>query len=96
MKIVWSPLAIEQVKDIANYIALDKVPATQSWIEEVFDSVKRLEEFSESGRKVPEIDRENIREIVNGNYRVIYKIENNKVLVLTVKNYRQQLNQEEF
>ena len=96
MKIVWSPLAIEQVKDIANYIALDKVPATQSWIEEVFDSVKRLEEFSESERKVPEIDRENIREIVNGNYRVIYKIENNKVLVLTVKNYRQQLNQEEF
>lgn len=96
MRLVWSPLAIDQVKDIANYIALDKVSVAQSWIEEMFDSVKRLEKFPESGRKVPEIDRENIREIVNGNYRVIYKIENNKLLVLTVKSYRQQLNQEEF
>jgi len=34
-----------------------------------------------------------MREIVNGNYRIIYKIENNEILVLTVKNHRQQLDQ---
>ena len=96
MKIVWSPLAIDRVRDIANYIALDKVSAAQSWVEGIFDSVKRLENFPKSGRKVPEINRENMREIINGNYRIIYKIENNEILVLTVKNHRQQLDQEDL
>jgi plasmid stabilization system protein ParE len=93
--VVWSPLAVEQARDIAAYIALDKPSAAEQWIDSIFSSVDRLIEFPQSGRIVPEIKRKEIREIVQGNYRVIYKIQDAKVLILLVKNYRQQLTEGE-
>lgn len=96
MKIIWSPLAVEQVQDIALYIALDKPSVAVLWAEKIFSSVEILTEFPKSGRIVPEINRNEIREIVQGNYRVIYKIKPKEILVLVVKSYRQQLKKSEI
>ena len=96
MKIIWSPLAVEQVRDIASYIALDKPSVAVQWAEKKFNSVERLSEFPNSGRIVPEINRNEIREIVNGNYRVIYKVKEKEILVLIVKSYRQILKENEI
>lgn len=96
MKIIWSPLAVDQARDIASYIAMDKPAVAEQWIDVIFDSVARLTDFPNSGRVVPEIKRNNIREIVQGNYRVIYKIEETRILVLLVKSYRQKLEQNEI
>ena len=95
MKITWSPLAVEQVRDIASYIALDKPSVAVQWAEKIFNSVERLSEFPNSGRIVPEINKNEIREIVNGNYRVIYKVKEKEILVLIVKSYRQILKENE-
>jgi plasmid stabilization system protein ParE len=95
LNIIWSPLAVEQVRDIASYIALDKSSVAVQWAEEIFNSVGRLSESPDSGRIVPEINRNEIREIVQGNYRVIYKVKEKEILVLIVKSYRQRLNENE-
>jgi len=95
LKITWSPLAVEQVRDIASYIALDKPSVAVQWAEKIFNSVERLSEFPNSGRIVPEINKNEIREIVNGNYRVIYKVKEKEILVLIVKSYRQILKENE-
>ena len=95
MKIIWSLLSVDQVRDIASYIALDKPSVAEQWDETIFDSVKRLVDVPYSGRVVPEINRNEIREVVLKNYRVIYKVKENEVLVLLVKNYRQKLDVEE-
>lgn len=92
MKIIWSPLAIAQVRENAEYIALDKPAAAEKWVDNVFESVNVLANFPESGRVVPEIDRKEIREIVKGNFRIIYKIKDDHIFVLVVKRYRQLLN----
>jgi toxin ParE1/3/4 len=91
LKITWSPLAAEQVRDIASYIALDKPSVAEQWIDKMFDSVEQLIDLPKSGRAVPELQINSIRELVQGNYRVIYKIQDNSISVLTVKSYRQQL-----
>ena len=91
MKIIWSPLAIEQVQDIASYIALDKPIVAVQWAEKIFNSVDLLSEQPNSGRVVPEISRKEIRELVLENYRLIYKVKTNKILILAVKSYRQRL-----
>ncbi len=96
MNIIWSPLAIEQVQHIASYIALDKPSIAVQWAEKIFNSVERLSDFPNSGRIVPEIKRNEIREIVQGNYRVIYKIKPKEVLILVVKSYRQKLKPDEI
>ena len=96
MKVIWSPLAVDQVRKIASYTALDKPGAAIAWAEEIFESVERLAEFPESGRYVPEINRNNIREIVLNNYRVIYKIMDDEIRILVVKSYRQKLHKDEL
>lgn len=70
MKIVWSPLALERVEEIAQYIAGDKPAAAIKWFNELFTTVERLADFPESGRIVPEVGVHRIREILFGAYRV--------------------------
>ncbi len=96
MKIIWSPLAVDQVRDIAAYIALDKPAVAVNWADKIFNSVELLSEHPESGRIVPEINRIEIRELVQGSYRVIYKVKPKDILILVVKNYRQQLTENEI
>ena len=51
---------MEQVRDIASYIALDKPSVAVQWAEKIFNSVERLSDFPDSGRTVPEIKRNEI------------------------------------
>lgn len=83
MKVEWSPLALERVEDIAQYIAQDNPDAAVRWVVELFDTVERLVDFPESGRVVPEVGIARIREVIFGAYRVIYSVKD-KVEVLTV------------
>ncbi|MFA7184372.1 MAG: type II toxin-antitoxin system RelE/ParE family toxin [Victivallales bacterium] len=97
MKIKWTDQAENRAYDIAAYIALDSITEAEKWVWQIFDYVRRLERFPESGRYVPELpDRKDIRELVFKNYRIIYKIEKSTVFILTVRNYKQILPVEEI
>lgn len=91
MKIIWSPLALERVVDIGEYIARDHPQAAADVVEGIFASVKRLERFSMSGRHVPESERSDLREVIYTNYRVIYRVDPNLLVMLTVRHARQEL-----
>ena len=83
MKIEWTNQAENRVYDIALYIAFDSINEAARWISKIFDYVKRLENFPESGRKVPELEnRKDIKEIVFKNHRVIYRFDKKKVYIL--------------
>ncbi len=89
MKIIWSPLALERTGEIVAYIARDNPTAAEKWVEDVFTKVGKLTEFPESGRQLPETRRTNLREIVFGNYRIIYRLREEKIVILTVRYFRQ-------
>ena len=91
MKIVWSPLAVDRVSEIAGYIAQDNQVAAESWINTVFKKVEGLKAFPESGRIVPETDNKTIRELIYGNYRIIYRLKEKRLSVLTVRHGKQVL-----
>ena len=96
MRIIWSPLAIDRVSEIAEYIAQDKPSAAAKWIDEIFSRVEQLEKSPEYGRIVPEIDNDHFREIIYGNYRIIYRIENKEISILSVRHGGQILPIEEI
>ena len=96
MKIIWSPLAIDRASEIAEYIALDKPSAADKWITTVFSKVKQLESSPKIGRVVPEIGNEQFRELIYGNYRIIYRIEKKQVSILTIRHGKQILPIEEI
>jgi toxin ParE1/3/4 len=85
MNIVWSPLAIERASEIAEYIAQDKPSAAENWINTVFSKVEKLKSAPEIGRIVPEIRNNQFRELIYGNYRIIYRIEKKQISILTIR-----------
>jgi toxin ParE1/3/4 len=91
-KIVWSPLALKRVQEIAAYIAMDKPSAAEAWIRGLFKAVTRLGRYPESGRIVPEVQRADIREIVYNSYRAVYRLDD-QISVLTVIHGRQLLDE---
>jgi len=96
MKIIWSPLAIDRASGIAEYIALDKPSAADKWINTVFSKVKQLASSPEIGRVVPEIGNEQFRELIYGNYGIIYRVEKKQVSILTIRHGKQILPIEEI
>ena len=89
MKIIWSPLAIDRSSEIAEYIAQDKPSAAEKWINTVFSKVEQLKSSPEIGRIVPELNNVHFREIIYGNYRIIYRIEKKQISVLTIRHGKQ-------
>ena len=91
MKIVWSPLSFERLENIYEFIS-DKDPvAAKKLINRIFERIESLTRYPERGRKVPEINRNEIREVFESEYRIIYKIEPKKILILTIRNFKQLL-----
>ena len=89
MKIQWSPLAVERIGEISDYIAQGSPMAAERWVHSMFDRVGQIKDFSKSGRSVPEIHRKDIRELIIANYRIIYRIEPKVISILTVRHCRQ-------
>jgi plasmid stabilization system protein ParE len=82
VKIIWSPLAIDRASKIAEYIAQDKPSAAEKWVNKIFSKVEQL-------RSSPEIRNEQFRELIYGNYRIIYRIEKKQISILTIRHGKQ-------
>lgn len=89
MKIIWSPLAIDRALEIAEYIAQDKPDAAEKWINTVFSKVEQLKSSPEIGGIVPEIRNDQFRELIYGNYRIVYRIEKEQISILTIRHGKQ-------
>lgn len=91
MKIVWSPLAVERASEIVDYISQDRPSAADNWIHTVSSKVEQLQSYPEIGRIVPEINDRLFRELIYGNYRIVYQIETNQISILTIRHGKQML-----
>jgi len=95
VKIIWTQRSLTDLKSIAEYISKDSVKYASLTIERIIDITKYLETNPKIGRMVPEIGRnDKIREIIFGNYRIIYNITSNlTVHILTVHHSAKRLRQ---
>lgn len=91
MKIFWSPLAVERLENIFEFISEDNSSAANKLIERIFKKVETISKFPDRGRKVPEANREEIREIFESEYRIIYRVEPKRIFVLSIRSFKQLL-----
>lgn len=84
-KLIWSPLARLDLKDIANFIAEDSPSAAERFVKSLFQVVERLAEFPESGRVVPELADPAVREVIRSPCRIVYRIQRRKRTVEIVR-----------
>ena len=80
----WTPQATEDLESIANYIAYDSPQYAHLFAIDVFAAVERLQDFPEIGRMLPETKSPNIREIILGNFRIVYRIKRDIIELLTI------------
>jgi toxin ParE1/3/4 len=89
----WSPRAIERVVEIGEWIASDHTSAASQNIEGIFAAVERLTEFPRSGRVVPEFERDDLREVIYQQFRIVYRVGAEYIDVLTVRHSLQLMNE---
>lgn len=90
-KIIWTDHAVADLESIANYIAKDSKFYASSFVLEIKRAGKSLKDFYERGRVVPEYKNSLIRELFIKEYRLIYKIDNFEIKILTIVHGRRKL-----
>lgn len=90
-EIIWTQPALDQLDEIAEYIALDSPVAASELVVEVFKKVDRLEQFPNSGREPPELPDSIYREVICNPCRIFYRREGKNVLIIHVMRDEMQL-----
>ena len=83
-RVEWSDFALDDLDDIVRYIGKDSPYYSREFTERVFDRTDKLKDFPLVGRRVSEADDKTVREVFVHSYRVMYRVESDRVLVLAV------------
>lgn len=73
-KIEWTKTAQQSLSEIVQCIAQDKPAAAENFRQKVFQKVGLLKQSPYLGRVVPEFDSPTRRELLYGNYRIVYRL----------------------
>lgn len=93
MTIHWSTRALERIVEAAEFSGFEG-DRLDRFVSDLFGAAERLEDFPYSGRVVPEIGRDDIREVLHRPFRILYRVQADRVEILTVRHMRQPLDPE--
>jgi toxin ParE1/3/4 len=83
-RLVWSPEAIEDIESIASYIERDSLWYAKAVATRIVEMAETIPEYPEIGRVVPEVADDAVRERFVYSYRIIYRIEPDRILIAAV------------
>jgi len=87
VQVKWTDSALQDLDDIGDYIAKDSLKYAEITVNKLFESVDILEDHPYAGVMTPEFQNEFIRQIVRGDYRIVYRIiDSTRIDILTVHN----------
>ncbi|GAB4246065.1 MAG: hypothetical protein Tsb0034_24910 [Ekhidna sp.] len=85
VKVNWTTQAKNDLISIAEFISQDSKKYARIQVQRIRHKTQQLREYPKSGREVPELDNPRIRELVQGNYRIIYcLVSDERVDILTI------------
>jgi len=85
VKIVWTDLSVLELKDVYDYISIDSKRYAKNQVERIKSKTLILKTMPEIGRIVPELENSEIQELIDGNYRIVYRIKTRDYIeILTV------------
>ena len=84
IELTWSPRAAADLEEIREYIAVDSPAYADLTVRRLMASVERLGQFPDSGRVVPERESLELREVITGRFRIVYRRRRDLVEIVTV------------
>jgi len=83
--IFWTNQAIEDLESIGVYIEKDSPKYASITLRRIYNSTQLLSNQSKLGRIVPEFEIDNLREIIEGRYRIVYRIvDSERIDIITI------------
>ena len=93
VQINWTYQAKDDLKNIADYISNDSKHYAKLHITKLKVRTQVLKTHVHIGRIVPEINKVNVRELIEGNFRIVYKVvSKNQIDVLTIHHSSRDMN----
>lgn len=92
----WTNHALPQLRHIHEYIAQDSPFYAKRVAEELVQKTVGLDELPRTGRIVPELNDDTVREVGLYSYRILYQITSAQIDVLAVIHKRRDLQPEEI
>ena len=97
VQVNWTFQAIGDLKNIAEYISRDSEKYARLQVSRIRQRTRILISKIYSGKVVPEIEKQNVRELIEGNYRIIYKIvHEERIDILTIHHSSRDLTKRSF
>ena len=84
MKIIWTREAINNLIEIEDFISQNNPERALEFTDYLIEQSEYLKSTPNMGRIVPEISNPDIRELIVKNYRIVYKLINNEIQIITV------------
>lgn len=84
LSIEWTERAVADLRAIDEYIAADNPAAAERWVGMLIAKAEAAARLPMAGRTVPEKGRLDIREVFLRTYRIVYRMREGSILVLTV------------
>jgi toxin ParE1/3/4 len=94
MNVFWTETAIRHLSAIRTYIEQTSPTYAKRLVDRITARSQQIAAFPNSGRVVPEFANDRVREIIEGNYRIIYTFQGNQIEILAVLHGAQQLSDE--
>jgi plasmid stabilization system protein ParE len=83
-ELTWSPRSVADLEEIRTFIEADSPAWADLTVRRVVAAVERLQQFPDSGRMVPERHSPDLREVISGNFRIVYRRRTTTVEIATV------------
>jgi len=96
MRLDWAEPAVLDLESIRDYIAKDAEYYAGEFVEKIIEAIEKLKSFPMIGRIVPESEGEDIRELLFHNYRIIYRVETERILIIAVVHGSRDINLREI
>lgn len=91
VEVIWTEYAMEDLKLIHEFISKDSKVYADRQVDKIIKRVDQVSDFPKSGRVVPEFNLESLRELIEGNYRIIYQISSDKIAIVRIHHAARQL-----
>ncbi len=84
LTVVWTERALTDLEAIGDFIAMDNPVAAEKWVGVLMATAEQAARAPMSGRRVPELGRNDVREVFKRTYRIVYRVQKERVEILTV------------
>ena len=91
MRVVWTDRAKARLRQIRAYVAQDQPLNADRLVDQLTRRVEQLAEQPRSGRMVDKYQREDLRELIEPPYRIVYLIGIDRIDIVTVRDTRRVL-----